>query len=529
MNLTHTPLIDASAEYKEALCVLPGSRGSSIVDFDRTLSHMEGDLKHQAMNWLLDGAFLWQKRDLLDYLVENGVTQQPGFFSDLSGALSLYTRVRTANLAGNDKILGFIALLQDYAATLGDDFKREAVCHLLPRSDRAMAVEEDYREEFEQHLDLFRMVFGNDVFLDPEIGNVLLCHIAETPSYACKYQEVFTTLITHLGDDFRFNDYDVTARLLGDKAYYCSQPFFDKHQQCVAGLLSNLTRPAMHSASLVKLVSAMGHVALPILAGDEHLPIGSGVMGKLNAHLLYGEERGQAGLASHRQIHEALARRVLTHPAFAGQASVAPDLREVPANGYAGLTAIVARQEGVSLTLKPENLESFSAMIAETQDFGEEDRRELYAFLKDQMGYEVLRAYRRASKTSPENPIVSMMASLDPEVLVDACLIQVCYEQILKQASKTPPNSTEAPLLEAARNAARSGMRNDSANPHAKFYKAARCLVEQMDDARILAHLPKNKRFAQQMVMHNLVKDRQYIALLTPRQQEDMLSKDLGL
>ncbi|WP_410951596.1 hypothetical protein [Pseudomonas sp. S1(2024)] len=524
MNLNHTPLIDASAEYKEALCVLPGSRGSSLTDFDRTLSQMEGDLKHQAMNWLLDGAFLWQKRDLLDYLVENGVTQQPGFFSDLSGALTLYTRVRTANLAHNDKILGFIALLQDYAATLGDEFKREAVCHLLPRSDRAMVVEEDYREEFEQHLDLFRMVFGKDVFRDPEIGNMLLCHIAEKPSHACKYGQVFTTLIKHIGDDFRFNDYDVTARLLEDKAY-CSQPFFDAHQQCVAGLLSQLKRPAMHSASLVKLVSAMGHVVLPILAGDERLPIGSGVMSNLNAYLLYGKERGQAGLASHRQIHEALARRVLSHPAFASQVSIAPDLRSVPANPYAGLTTIVARQEGVSLTLRPAELESFSEMIAETRDFTAEDRRELHAFLKEQVGYEVLSAYERARKTSPENPIVCMMASLDPEMLVDACLIQVCYEQILKHGSKTPPSAADAPLLEAAR----SATRNNSANPHAKFYKATRCLVEQMDDARIMAHLPKNKRFAQQMVMSNLVKDRQYIALLTPRQQEDMLSKDLGL
>lgn len=524
MNLNHTPLIDASAEYKEALCVRPGLRGGSITDFDRTLSQMEGDLKNQAMNWLLDGAFLWQKRDILDYLIENGVTQQPDFFSDLAGALTLYTRVRTANLGHNDNILGFIALLQDYASTLGDDFKREAVCHLLPRSDRAMAVEADYCEEFEQHLDLFRMVFGRDAFLDPEIGNVLLCHIAETPSHACKYEEVFTTLIKHLGDDFRFNDYDVVARLLGDKAY-CSQPFFDRHQQCIADLLSQLKRPAMHSESLVKLASSMGHVILPILASAENINVGSGVMGKLNAYLLYGDERGQAGLASYRKLHEDLARKVLTHPAFSSQVSITPDLRSVPPNGYAGLAVIVARQTDVNLTLRTENFESFTAMIAQTRDFSEEDRKELYAFLKEQMGYDVLQAYRRASKRNPENAIVSSMASLDESGLLDACLIQICYEQLLKQASKTPPNPAEVPLFEAAK----SGMRYASQNPHEKFYKAARCLVEQMGDARILAHLPKNKRFAQLMVMNNLVKDRQYIALLTPRQQEEMLGKDLGL
>jgi hypothetical protein len=523
VKLTHTPLIENSDQYKQAFAILPGKMGATLTDIDQTLSAMHGELRDQALNWMLNMAFHWQRSDVLDYVLSQGVTDQPGFFHDLAGALELYGRLQHADLE-NPSLPGFIALLQDYSATLGDEFTHEATALLLPRSERALTIDNDYRLDFEHHLDLFRMVFGSNAFLNPEVGNLLLSNIRQSPSYRCRYGVAFKTLEEYVGQDFAFDDDIVMAGLLNEKVYH-SASFFSSHAKTIADHLSRMERPSTQNKLLVNLIKSIGHAVLPVLASGERFRLGSSGMSQLNRYILHGESRGDASLKSHREIHESLSRRVLTHPSFDSQATVDSSLRDVTPSVYSALSVIVAGQVGVKMQIAVSSLSEFCSAIEKEKHFTAADMQALNNFLRDQVVFDIKKALRGAKKHLGENPIISMMENLDNDSLIDACLIQVCYEQTLKEHAKGIVPAAETPLL----NAARRNVKNPDGNPHYPLAKTVRHLMEVIDDERIIAHLPKNKRFIQTMIRHGLIKDRKYISLLTPKQREEILCKDLGL
>lgn len=523
MNLTHTPLIDESSEYKDQLNILPGKAGSTLAQIDENLSQMSGDLKTQAMNYAFTLAFVWKRADALDYLLQKGVTLQEGFFDDLEGALHLYGRLRYSDLE-SPSIPAFILVLQDYALNLGDVFKYEATSWLLPRRERSMVEDSEYQAEFIENINLYKLVFGANVFSDPEVGNLVLSHIQQSASYECRYGEAFKVLTHHMGNEFKFNDQSILKDLLGQPVYRCTD-FFKLHSESILNSLEDIKRPATQSKFLTSLVSELGEIVLPALATNQQLHIGSSSMAKLNLHLLHGHQRGVFDLAEQRDVHDSLAEKILSHPAFATQAALDKGMREVEPNVFSAASALVARHKGINFQLSESNYTSFCTMLTSSTALNQADKQSLFDFLEEQISDDLLRAFRATKRTHADNPVIVKMGELEGEALQQACLIQMCYEQNLKQVSKGNAPLDQIPFLDSGRKRAR----NPLGNPYVDLAPASTELVRRLDDERILAHQPKNKRFTRLMIMSGLIKDSKYIALLTPREQEEMLAKDLGL
>jgi hypothetical protein len=520
MNLFKSTELDNHPRKDELVSNLFRADAQSLKVTQEIMADVPLKVRFQALNQMLVTSFMFRNLDLLNFVIENDITAQEGFFSDLGSALELFTRFRGFD-CDDSRTAVFGEFLQGYVRHLGSEFALEAVTLLVPDSERSQKVELDYLEELENFVRAYIVVFGEQALQTVESGNTLLMALTASDSRSATLSSARYVLDSHL----HFDSPAALWTLLSEDRLAEAPEFVCAFPESVRATLERIETPADHQPLLNLLIQYAGHIVLPIMIEQPtRFSLGSLRMASTTHEVLHGSEKGLFTLNEHFPEFKRLVAGVVNHPSFELSSHRNKELGTLAPNEFSLVSGEMAYAQGGLFLVNKSQYGEICQLLSDSRVLSSEGISRLDQLLMLDVAMEARHAFRTAQKHAGDDKRIIQLGKLAIEDLEKACVCQIAYEQLHKQDSKGF-NHMRTPIMQAHR------IKHNSytGNSQAHLKDIAPYLASKMDDAFIVSVAPKDRHYLMTMLKAGVIKDRQFADLLTPAQRESLLVGDLGL
>jgi hypothetical protein len=520
MNLFKSTELDNHPRKEELVSNLFRANAQSLQVIREIMADVPLEVRFQALNQMLVTGFMFRNLDLLNFVIENDITAQDGFFSDLGSALELFTRFRGFD-CDDSRTAVFGKFLQGYVRRLGAEFALEAVTLLVPDSERSQKIDLDYLDELENFVRAYIVVFGDQTLQAVDTGNTLLMALTASNSRSATLSSARYVLGSHL----HFDSPAALWTLLSEDRLAEAPEFVCAFPESVRATLECIETPADHQPLLNLLIQYAGHIVLPVMIEQPtRFNLGSLRMASTTREVLHGSEKGLFTLSEHLPEFKHLVAGIVSHPAFELCSHRNKELGTLAPNEFSLVSGEVAYAQGCLFQVNKSQYSEISRLLSDSKVLSSEGISRLDTLLMFDVAMDARHAFRIAQQHAGDDKRIMQFGELASEDLEKACICQIAYEQLHKQDSKGF-NQMRTPILQAHR------VKNNSytSNAQASLKDIAPYLASKMDDSFIVSVAPKDKHYLMLMLKAGIIKDRQYADLLTPAQRESLLVGDLGL